>query len=447
MMRLPIALACLCIAFAVVADDSPTKKVPCWLEWRGPLVNGVAPDANPPARWSETQNVRWKVSIPGMGHSSPIVWNDRIIITTAVPTDKPADPEKVKTAEQQMPEFMRKNAHRPDRVMQFLVLAYKRFDGSLLWKQQVCEEAPQEGTHETASWASGSPATDGERIYAHFGSQGLYCLDMDGNRKWEKRLGTMKTKASFGEGISPALCGDMVIIKWDHEGPSFITALDKKTGDEKWKVNRDEKTSWATPLVVMFKGQPQIIVSATKRIRSYKPADGSVLWECGGMTDNAIPTPVLDGETVICMSGFRGAALAAIKLAAASGDITDKPDAFAWKADKNTPYVPSPLLYDGNLYYIKVNEAAISCVQPATGKPHYEKQNLEGLKQIYSSPVAAAGRVYVTSRNGVTAVLKSGPVFELVATNSLDDCFSASAALVEKDLYLRGQKALYCIAE
>ncbi len=430
-----------------LGQDAAGQKTAYWPAWRGPSANGEAPAANPPTTWSESKNIRWKIDIPGKGHSTPVIWNDRIFVTTAVPSDKAVDQEKVKAIEKDIPEFSRKKANLPDRIMEFTVLALRRSDGGVIWKQKVCEEAPAAGTHGDGSWASGSPVTDGERVYAYFGSQGLYCLDLDGNKKWEKRFGTMKIKASFGEGTTPAICGDLIIVNWDNEENSFIVALDKKTGAEKWKIPRPEKSSWATPLVIVNNGQPQIVVNATGRIRAYNPADGSVIWECSGMTTNVVPSPVFDGKNVICMSGFRGSAALAIKVASAAGDISDKPEALAWKRDKDTPYVSSPLLHDGLLYFFKGNDAVLTCVDSATGKPQYEKQAVEGLKQVYSSPVEAGGRVYLTGRNGVTAVIKHAPAYELLATNTLSESFTASAAIVENELYLRGQKSLYCIAE
>lgn len=446
-MRFQALLSIAVVAGAVVAFGAEPAAAPAsdWPAWRGPLANGVAPDATPPVQWSETQNVRWKVAIPGRGHSSPIVWRDRVYVTTAIETDKTLDAAAVKAAEADTPDFVRKEAHRPEKVLQFVVLALKRADGSVAWRQTVCEEAPGAGTHVEGSWASGSPVTDGERVYAYFGSHGLYCLDLDGNKKWEKRLGTMKTKANFGEGASPALCGDLILVVQDQEGPSFLVALDKRTGDEKWRVARDEKTSWATPLVVELEGRRQVVVSATKAIRSYDAATGTVLWQVGGMTGNVIPSPVADAGLVFCMSGFRDSALLAIRLAAAKGDLTGKAEAIAWSLNKDTPYVSSPLLYAGLLYFVKSNDGALSAFAADSGAVQYQSQRLEGIKQIFSSPVGAAGRIYVTGKNGVTLVLKAGPKFEVLASNKLDDTFTASAAIAGRELYLRGYHNLYCL--
>jgi hypothetical protein len=419
-----------------------------WPAWRGPLATGVSPDAVPPLRWDEKTNVRWKTAIPGRGVSTPLVWKDRVFLTTAVETDKAVDPETVKRAEAETPEFVRKSGGLlPAKILQFTVLALRRSDGSVLWKQVACEEAPHEGTHADGSWASGSPITDGDCLYVYFGSHGLYCFDLDGKKIWEKHLGHFKMKASFGEGVSPVLCGGQVIINQDQEGPGFLAAFDRKTGEESWRVPRDEVTSWTTPLVVEHGGRRQIVVSATKRIRAYDASHGAALWEVGGMTGNVIPSPVADADRVYCMSGFRGNALLAIRLATASGDLTGKAEAVAWKIDKDTSYVPSPLLADGRLYYFKGNEASLSCVEAATGKLLFGPQALEGCKGAYASPVAAAGRVYATGRNGRTLVLKAGAAYEVLASNPLDDSFTASAALAGTDLFLRGLKCLYCIAD
>jgi len=438
--------ACLIPALGAAGDEGPAAAPAGWPQWRGPLASGVAPDADPPTEWGEQKNVRWKVAIPGRGHSSPVVWNDRIFLTTAIETEGQADPEKVVALEAETPDFHRRNARMPRKVLQFVVLALRRSDGSVLWKRTVCEKAPHAPTHADGSWASGSPVTDGQHVYAYFGSYGLYALDVDGEPKWDHQVGALKMKANFGEGTSPALCGQTLVLCQDQEGPSFIAAFDRETGQEKWRVPRDEATSWSTPLVVEIGGVRQVITSATKRVRSYDAATGELLWEAGGMTGNVIPAPVAEGEMVYCMSGFRGSSLLAIRAAAAKGDVTGKPEAIAWSIRKDTPYVPSPLVYGGMLYYLKTNDPVLTCVDAATGKVHYGPQVLDGLKGAYCSPVGGAGRVYVTGRNGVTAVLKHGPAFEVIARNALDDEFTASAAVVGREIYLRGHKSLYCIA-
>ncbi len=418
-----------------------------WSQWRGPAATGEAgPDSKPPLTWAEDSNVRWKVAIPGRGCSTPIIWKDSIFLTTAVETSVPVDPEKVKSLMADTPEFARKGGHVPNKVLKFVVMALKCSDGTVLWEKTVNEKAPLAGTHADASWASGSPVTDGELLYVYFGSYGLYAMTLDGGLKWSKDLGAFKTKANFGEGVSPVLCGDMLVVNQDYEGESFITALDRKSGAEVWRVKRDETTSWATPLVIEKEGRRLLVVSATKRVRCYDAADGTLLWEVGGMTGNVIPCPVTDGGLVFCMSGFRGSALLAIKLAAAAGDLTDKPESIAWTSKENTPYLPSPVLSGGLLYYIKTNDGFLTCAEAATGKIHYAEK-LAGLQTVFASPVAAGGRLYVPAKNGMTAVVKLGPKFEVLAGNKLEDTVIASPVVVGNALLIRGDKNLYCLEE
>ena len=410
------------------AADEPNHN---WPQWRGPLGTGAAPSSNPPATWSETENIRWKVPIPGQGHASPIAWGDRVFVLTAIQTDQSLPQEE---------------SDSPANIYKFDIIALDRQSGNILWQRTARAEPPHEGTHQDGSWAPASPATDGERVFAHFGSRGLYCYDMEGELLWSTDLGDMATRHSFGEGASPALHGDSIVINWDHEGESFIVALDKRTGQERWRVARDERTTWGTPLIVKHADRTQVIVNATNRIRSYDLADGAPIWECSGMTVNPIPTPVTVNGVVYVMSGFRGNALLAIRLAGAEGDITDS-ESVVWSYDRDTPYVPSPLLYDGMLYFLKGNNGVLSGLNLATGDKHFGPQRLEGIEGIYASPVGAQDRVYITGRNGTTLVLKSGPEYEILHRNALDDRFNASPAIAGDELFLRGEQAVYCIAE
>ena len=412
------------------------------------------PNADPPLEWSETKNVKWKVKIPGSGDSTPIVWDNRVFILTAVPGEKKADAkpaEPSSAAENSNPgqEPRRRGgfgrAEKPTASYQFTVLCLDRNTGKILWQKVAREEVPHEGHQQNNTFASASPVTDGQLVFAFFGSRGLHCYDMDGNLKWQKDFGPMRTKNGFGEGASPALYGDRVIVNWDHEGEDFITALDKRTGKELWRTPRDESTGWSTPLVVEQNGKRQVVVNATGKVRSYDLATGKQLWECGGQTINAIPSPVADADTVYVTSGFRGSALFAFRLDR-TGDIAGT-DAIRWSHNGNTPYVPSPLLVDGLLYFVANNDAKLSCFDAKTGNANFEGERLEGVFGIYASPVAAKDCVYVLGREGTCLVLKKGPKLEVLVTNKLDDKTDASLALVGKELFVRGQQYLYCIAE
>lgn len=333
----------------------------------------------------------------------------------------------------------------PTESYKFTVLAYDRGTGELLWQRTVREAVPHEGNHRDGSLAPASPITDGKHIYAHFGSRGLYCLTMDGDVVWEKDLGDMKTRNGFGEGSSPALHGNTLVVNWDHEGDSFIVALDKTTGQEKWRRDRNEVTSWSTPLILEDRGLTQVVVSAADRVRSYDLKTGETIWECGGLGVNCAPTPVAGSGLVFAMSGYRDPALLAIRYRDARGDLTDS-DAVAWQLDKGTSYVPSPLLYKDSLYFLQKSSGILSCYDPKTGKPHFTQQRLEDIKGVYASPVGASDRVYIAGRNGVTYVLKRGPSFQVLGVNKLDDGFSASPAIVGDTIYLRGRDHLYSIA-
>jgi outer membrane protein assembly factor BamB len=447
MIRIVVAILFLFMfTFQAYSVENPNELSKNWAQWRGPDGNGVAPNSNPPIEWSEGKNIRWKIEIPGKGHATPIIWDDKVFIQTAVPTEKGATPD----AENQNPPPPNQGHEMPSikttKIYKFVVIAINRKDGKTIWEKTVNEDVPHEATHGEGSWASNSPITDGEHVYAYFGSRGLYCLDMKGNVVWNKDFGDMKIKMAFGEGSSPALYGNTIVINWDNEEKSFIVALNKKTGDEIWRKDRDEKTSWTTPLIIEHKGKPQIIVSATKRVRSYDLANGDLIWECGGMTQNAIPSPVYADGILYLMSGFRGNALFAIQLDKATGDITNT-DAILWKLDKDTPYTPSPLLYKGGLYFMLNNEGVVSCFDAKTGQPFYSREKLNGISGFFSSPVGAGDYIYLLGKNGVTVVIKSGPKFEVVATNTLQDNFSASPAVVGNEIYLRGYKNLYCISQ
>ncbi len=409
--------------------------------WRGPDTTGAVANAALPVSWSENEHIRWKAALPGFGLATPIIWGDRLFVLTAAKTERKA--EKVMETD---PRMSWAKPIVPDQYYQFRVIALDRETGKVLWDRAAVEKVPHETTHGDASWASSSPVTDGTHLVASFGSAGIFCYDMEGNLQWQVALGEMRTRRGFGEGASPALHGDTVIINWDHEDQSFIVALDKRTGKQRWKVDRDEPTSWSTPAVAEVDGKPQVVVSATNKIRGYDLATGSLIWECGGMTVNTIPSPIVEGTTIYVASGYRGNSLMAIDLAGARGDITGSRHVI-WRHERDTPYVPSMLLYGGALYFIKHNQPIISCFDVETGKAHYGPERLEEIRGVYASPVGAGDHVYIVGRSGTTVVLKKGPKFEVAAVNKLDDRFDASPAIAENLLYLRGHKHLYCIGK
>ena len=417
-----------------------------WPTWRGPLASGVSPTGNPPLTWSETQNVRWKVPVPGKGTSSPIVWADRIFFLTAIETDRQGTPEPAQATESREGRPTPFHGGKaPKTVHKFDLVCLDRATGRTLWQKTAREEVPQEGHHPDHGFASYSPVTDGEHVWASFGSRGVHCYDLDGQHKWSRDLGRMRAKMMFGEGSTPALVGDALIVVMDHEGESYIHALDKSTGQTLWKQARDEMTSWATPVAAEVGGKTQVIVSATSFVRGYDVQTGDVLWQCAGQTANVIPSPIVAYGMAFCTSGFRGSALHAIELGR-TGDLSGT-DAIRWQVNKGTPYVPSPILYEDKLYVCSVNKAILSCYEARTGKPNFVGQRLEAVDGIYASPVGAAGRVYFVGRKGTTQVIRSAGQFEILATNALDDEFDASPAIAGDELFLKGKKHLYCIGK
>ena len=405
-----------------------------WPEWRGLYNSGAVAGGNTPVEFSETKNLKWKIEIPGKGHATPIVWGNQIIIQTAVATDKKPDKAVVSAASPMA-------ASSTEYIHKFMVISVDKNSGKINWQTIVKEELPAERTHDLGSWASNSPVTDGEYIYAYFGSRGLFCLDMKGNIKWQRNFGQMEIVASFGEGSSPAISKDKIFIQWDHQGKSFIYALNKKTGEDVWKKEREEITSWATPLVVEINGKTQVITGATNKVRSYDAESGEIIWECTGMTHNVIPCPVYADGIVYLMSGFRGNALKAIDLAKAKGDLTGSAS-ILWEYNQDTPYTPSPILMDGKLYFLKNNNGILTCLNAKDGKVIYSNQKLDGITNIFSSPTGNKDNIYIAA-TGVVDVVKAGNNFELLSQNTLDDTFEASPVIAGNDLILRGYKYLY----
>ena len=430
-----LALVSAALASGVLTAADPAAEQ-FWPQWRGPYASGVSRRANPPTEWSETKNIRWKVEIPGRGSASPVVWGDRLLLVSAVPVGvQGAASHEARVGIQ------------PREVHRFIVMAIDRRSGRVVWERTAREERPHEPSMKDGTWASSSAITDGQRVFAFFESSGLYAYDMEGTLLWQKQLGEKKMFGDVGEsGATPVLHGNRLVVAWDHQGSSFVVALDARTGEEIWRAGRQEVDAWATPLIVEHDGRAQVVTAAEKRLRSYDLETGRIVWESEGLTMNPIPSPVGEDGMVFATSGFRGSNLKAIRLADARGDITGS-KAIAWTLDRDTPYVPSPLLYDGVLYLLKSNSGILSAFDAVTGKPHYQLQRLAGVSEVYSSPVGARGRVYVTSRDGKTLVIRHGATYEVLAENTLDDGFDASAALVDGDIYLRGYRYLYNIAE
>jgi outer membrane protein assembly factor BamB len=417
--------------------DFEREALDNWHQWRGPLATGMAPGAHPPVHWDAKTNVKWKAPLPGQGDASPIVWGDRVFVLCAVDTGRAAD---IAISEESEP---RSTLHHRARATlhRFVVLCFDRRTGALRWQQTATEQVPHEEHHLRGTHANSSPTTDGTFLYASFGSRGIYCYDMDGHLRWTRDLGRMQTGGN-GEGISPVIHGDALILNWDHEGASFLAVLEARTGTTRWKTERHELTTWATPLVVERGGLTQIVVNGSRRVQAYDLATGRVLWQCDGLTTSAVPSPVASKDLVICMTGYRAGATHAIPLGS-SGDITGT-DQVAWHCGQ-APYVPSPLLVGDRLYFNKHNAGLLTILDVRTGKMLVDRQRLPALSELYASPVAAADRIYFVDCKGTTVVIRRSDTLEVLAINRLDDTFHASPALAGRQLFLRGEKFLYCV--
>lgn len=421
----------LTVAASIILFSASGTFAEDWPHWRGPSAdgmltgNGVAPDSNPPTSWSEKENVRWKTQIPGSGSSSPIVMGDRVFVSTAIPTGKTSG---------RMPE------------LDFVTLAVDRKNGKILWNKVAVRATPHQGTHSTNGFASASPCTDGQMVYSHFGSRGLYAYSLDGNLAWKRDdLGRMQTRSDFGEGSSPTIAGDKILVPWDHEGQSYLYCLNKNTGETVWKATRDEPSCWATPVVIKHDGMHQVIMNGQTKARSYDLGTGSELWSCAGQTQRPVATPVATENLAFVGSGFRGAFLAAFD-PSGTGDIEGS-KYVKWSVGYDTPDIASFLLSGNRLYYHKAKTGMLSCVDATTGKAHFQTQRVPDIRTTYASPVAAGGHVYVTGRSGTVAVIDDSTSFKVISTNSLGEGIDATPAIAGDQIFIRGTNSLFCIGQ
>ncbi len=432
-----LASAALC---AAVFAAAPAAQEPYWPYWRGPAADGMAA-GDAPLTWSDTQNIRWRTEIPGLGNSSPVVWGDLVFVTTAIKAGAsaaaaPAPPPS---------RGFNPGGGGPQVEHKFDVLCLDRKTGKILWQRTAITATPHEGGHNVyGSFASNSPLTDGAFVYAFFGSRGVYCYDLKGNLVWKKDYGVqMRMKMAFGEGMAPVLSGNKLILVFDHEGESFMSVLDKATGSEIWRVSRNERTNWAAPLVVDFKGRKQIVVSSSGKVRSYDLETGKPIWECAGLGANTIPQPVVQDDMVFVMSGYQNPRLMAIRLGR-EGDLTGT-DAIVWTQTKGNSYTPSPVIFD-NKFYALTDTGMLSCYNARTGAPYYQQVRLPKTYSFKSSPVGVNGKLYLASENEDVIVVRMGETFEVLATNTLrDQVFIATPAVTGGEIFLRSKTSLFCI--
>ena len=455
------ALAFFWVLPIVSAGENDSSKN--WNHFRGPTANGISTTAKPPTKWSSTDNVAWKIEVPGKGSSSPIVWNDKVFLTTAIPEGAtPQQPERMSRAEirekfdengdgeldenerQAAIQFMRQRRNKTLQTHKFVVMCFDRNTGKKIWEDTASERKPVDGTHRDGSYASASPVTDGKHVYVNFGSMGLFCYDLEGKQVWKRTdLGEMKMRGSFGEGSSVAIEGDILILPWDHEGQSKIEAINKNSGKTIWKKERDEPSAWSTPKIVTINGKKQIIHSGENYSRGYDLESGDELWRSSGLSTRPVASPVARGNIGFFASSRRGAALNAYALDR-QGDISSDP---VWKIDRQAPDCPSLLLSDNRLYYVSANQGIVSCANAEDGSLFFGAQRLSGMSGCYSSPVAADGKVFVTGRGGKTFVLADDEDYKMLGQNDIGEGVDATLALAGDQIFIRGNKHLFCIQE
>jgi len=433
------------ISLAITGLGFLTEKAEAgnWPQWRGPDGSGISNEKNLPSEWSPTKNIKWKVAIDGRSHSSPIVWGNRVFLTTAVEGAVVPGAKAVNHTGDDGKPFLHPDSVGADKKHTFKVVCIDRDSGKIVWQSTAWEGTPYDNRHRKSSYAASTPASDGKLVYAFFGTEGLYAYDFKGKLAWKADLGKLGT-VGMGTGTSPILFDNLVIVQADEENgaASFIVAVDKNTGKEAWRTQRKVQVSWSTPLLVRTSKRAELIASGTESVISYDPATGKELWRHKGVESNAIPSPVANNEMVFLVAGFPAKIAMAIKLGQ-SGDLTGTPNV-PWTYAKGTAYVPSPILY-GDYLYLTTDRGILTCIDAKTGEVKYEGGRIPIPATFTASPVAFEGKILMTSEDGDTFIVKAGPKHEILGTNSVGEPVYASPAIADGRIFIRGEKNLYCI--
>ncbi|HEY5839508.1 MAG TPA: PQQ-binding-like beta-propeller repeat protein [Pyrinomonadaceae bacterium] len=413
-----------------------------WPQWRG-TGSGVSEEKNLPTAWNTSQGIKWKTPIAGRGHSSPVVWGNKVFLTSAIEGEVVPGAKAVKHVMPNDKEFLHPDSVGADRKHTFKVIALNADTGKILWQQTAWEGTPYDNRHRKSSYAASTPATDGKMVFAFFGTEGLYAYDLNGKLAWKADFGKLGT-VGMGTGTSPIVFENLVIVQCDEEngGASFIVAVDKKTGKEAWRVPRKVQVSWATPMLVSNGKRTELITVGTEAVVAYDPATGKELWKHKGVESNAIPSPVANQEMVFVSAGFPAKIVMAIQLGG-SGDLKET---VAWKYSKGTAYVPSPILY-GDYLYLTTDRGILTCLNAKTGEVVYEGGRIPIPATFTASPVAFDGKILMTSEDGDTFVVKAGPKHEILGTNSIGEPVYASPAISGQRIFIRGEKNLYAIGK
>jgi len=381
-----------------------------WPRWRGPSGQGIVAGTGYVDRWSATENVRWKTPLPGAGNSSPIVWRDRIFLTTAY-----------------------------DNGGRVSMLAFDRGTGKQLWEAFAPGDSSARA-HAKNGYASATPSTDGERVYVSLGSRGLLAVDMNGKVAWHQTVGPIQNY--HGPAGSALLYKDRLILYQDSQGGAFIAAFDARTGKQLWRTARNASVGWGTPVAIRVDGHDEIIVNSQNRVYGYHPDSGAELWNCAGPTFEVIPTPVVGHGMVFCSSGRAGPTLAIRP--GGKGDVTATH--LVWSTPRGSPFVPSPLLHGDYLYMVNDMQSIGTCFEARTGKTMWQERLGEARREGFSaSPVLVDGKVFFTNDDGETFVLRAGPKFELLHVNTIGERVLASPALVGGRWYMRTDQHLMAV--
>lgn len=439
LIRRLLVLSLICLSsISIAAQDR-------WPQFRGPQSSGVAEDASLPDKWSTTENVAWKTDLPGIGWSSPIVWGDKIFATSVINTGDTEPPKKGLYFGGERPV--------PATEHRWMVYAVDFKTGKVLWEREVFRAVPKITRHLKNSYASETPVTDGERVYAYFGNVGLFCFDMNGKPLWNQMFEAKKTRFGWGTAASPVLYKDRLYIVNDNDEQSFLLALDKKTGKQIWKVEREVGTNWATPYIWENEKRTELVLPATKAVRSYD-LDGKVLWEFKGMSSIAIPMPFSKHGLLYIASGYVNDQIRPVYAVkpGASGDISLKEGEtsnqfIAWYQRQAGPYNPSPIVY-GDLYYTLLDRGFFTAHDAKTGKEVYGKQRIDPAAGAFtSSPWAYNGKLFALSEDGDTFVIQAGSEYKLLGKNSLDELCMSTPAIAKGSLIIRTASKLYRISK
>lgn len=430
------------------ATRAAEKNVPAWPGWRGgPTAPGVSSEAGLPDTWSATQNVAWKTPIPGRGHSSPVIWDKRVFLTTAVPGEETKDmqPEVVKD--------FGENAKHPqsadgNRKYDLKVICLDRDSGKILWEQTAFSGFPYDFRHSFNTYASPTPVTDGKHVYAYFGTEGLYAYDFNGKQIWKAELGKFGS-AGVGIGTSPVLYKGKLFIQVDYDDErkepkgSFLAAFDSQTGKEVWRVARKVNLTWSVPVIVETGQRSELVTMATERIIAYDPETGKELWNSKGLEHNSVSTPLQGHGLVIVYTGYPGRRIDAIRTGG-SGDVSATN--VVWTTDRYTAYVPSGILY-GDLAYFITGRGIMTALDVKSGAVKYSNGRVPVPATFTASPIGYDGKIVLFSEDGDAFVIKAGEKYEVLRTNSLGEPIYSTPAMAAGRLFIRSEKNLWCIGK